>query len=78
MPRGDRAGDPRYRSGKLADPEFRRERARKAAAAVHSIDAKIRAVVESAPMLSPEQVDRIRRALPPVAAPADQDGGRVA
>lgn len=52
-----------YNSGKLADPEFRQERARKAALASHSLDAHVRRLVESAPELSPEQRDRIAVAL---------------
>lgn len=61
---------PAYR-GKLADPEFRRERARKAATARTSTEAHIRALVDAAPRLTPEQADRLRSLLPPQHAPAD-------
>jgi hypothetical protein len=42
-------------SGKLADPVFRVERARKAAQASHGADAHIRALVNAAPPLTAEQ-----------------------
>jgi len=56
---------------KLADPAWRHERARKAAAARHSLDARIAALVRSAPKLTPEQAARLRTLLP---APAGGDG----
>lgn len=57
-------------SGKLADPEFRRERARKAAKARTSLDHHVQAVIDRAPALTAEQIERLRALLP--AAP---DGG---
>jgi hypothetical protein len=50
-------------TGKLADPSFRRERARKAAAARLSIDHHIDKVVEAGPTLTTEQLDRLRQAV---------------
>lgn len=61
-----RGPNPYYSSGKLADPEFRRERASKAARAAHTIDAHIRAIVRSAPGLTAEQAEKLRALLPPV------------
>jgi hypothetical protein len=46
--------------GKMADPEFRKKRAEKAAAARHSLDTYIAAIVDRAPELTPEQVARLR------------------
>lgn len=46
-------------AGRLADPEFRHRRAVTAALARTSVDAHIRALVERAPSLTPEQRDRI-------------------
>jgi hypothetical protein len=51
-------------------PEFRTARARKAAAASHGAAGAISRFLRALPELSPEQIDVIRRALPP--AP---DGG---
>lgn len=48
-----------YYSGKLADPEFRRERARNASLARNTVDAHIRALVEAAPPLTTEQKARL-------------------
>ena len=58
-------------SGKLADPQFRHERAVKAALARHSPDALIAALVRSAPALTAEQAARLRALLP---APEAGDG----
>jgi hypothetical protein len=58
--------------GKLADPEWRRARARKARAAQSTPDAHIRALVEAAPELTPEQVAQLRTLLH--AGTADGDG----
>ena len=44
---------------KLADPEWRRWRARKAAQARTTIDHHIDAIVAAAPELTPEQKDRL-------------------
>jgi hypothetical protein len=49
--------------GKEDDPEFRRERARRAAVASHSTDAVLRRFVRRIPDLTPEQIDTVRRAL---------------
>jgi hypothetical protein len=46
-------------SGKLADPTFRVERARKAAQASHTLDAYIKAIVNRAPELTPAQRARL-------------------
>jgi len=46
---------PRPVTGKLSDPAWRHERARKAALARASTDAHIRALVEQAPPLTAEQ-----------------------
>lgn len=62
-------------TGKLADPEFRRERARKAAKARTTPDAHIQALVDSAPSLTAEQAERLRSLLPPA---DDADGGEQA
>lgn len=45
--------------GKLADPEFRRERAKKASEAAHGIDRAVERVVAGWPDLTPEQKDRL-------------------
>lgn len=50
-------------AGKLADPEFRRERARRASAARNSVDAHIRALVNAAPPLTDAQKDQLRALL---------------
>ena len=62
--------------GKLADPEWRTERARKAVntrwrkqrdrQAVDAINNAVAKVVEAAPALTDEQIDRLRQLLPPV------------
>lgn len=41
-------------------PEWRRERARKGAAARHSLDTYVNAIVKRAPELTPEQVAKLR------------------
>jgi hypothetical protein len=58
-------------TGRLADPEFRRERASKAGRARTSVDYHIQKLIESAPTPTPEQAERLRAWLPPVA----EDGG---
>lgn len=50
-------------TGKLADPEFRKRRAQAAAAARHSLDVYVRAVVRDAPKLTDEQVSELRAAI---------------
>lgn len=52
-------------NGKLADPAFRHERARKAARARTSIDHYVRAIVDRAPELTDEQRARLAALLPP-------------
>lgn len=65
--------------GKVADPAFRTERARKAALASHKSAALVTRFVKALPKLTPEQIETIRRALPPVTAlTADASGGRRA
>jgi len=51
-------------SGKLADPEFRAERARNASQAAHSLSTHVRVIVRNAGKLTPEQLDMIRGLLP--------------
>lgn len=60
---------PTYR-GKLADPGFRVERGQKAATARDSVDNHIREIVEAAPTLTAEQLDRLRGLLPAANLPA--------
>ncbi len=50
-------------NGRLADPEFRHRRAVAAATARTTLEAHIRAVVDRAPELSPEQCDQLARLL---------------
>lgn len=52
-------------TGKLADPAWRAERARKAAAARTTTDAHIKAVVDRASDLTPAQRERLALALHP-------------
>jgi hypothetical protein len=49
--------------GKLADPQWRHERARKAALARTSIDAHIKSIVDRAPELTAAQKDQLRTLL---------------
>lgn len=51
-------------TGKLADPEYRHQRAVKAARSRTTPDAHIDALVRSAPPLSPEQAQKLRSLLP--------------
>ena len=55
-----------------ADPEYRHKRARKAAAARHSLDAYIRSIVDRAPELTPAQRDRLAVVLRTGRAPDEQ------
>jgi hypothetical protein len=50
-------------SGRLADPQFRSQRARDAALASHSIGAHVRAVIRGKDLLTPEQLAEIREAV---------------
>ena len=50
-------------TGRLADPEFRKERARKASAARNSVDSHIKALVAAAPPLTESQKDQLRALL---------------
>jgi len=52
--------------GKLADPEFRTQRARRAGKASQTAAAHITRFLAKLPELTPEQIETIRRALPPV------------
>lgn len=45
-------------------PEERHERAKKAAAARHSVDTTIKQLVEAAPELTAEQIEKLRSLLP--------------
>lgn len=72
---------PKQFRGKLADPEWRRERARRAGVARQSLDAHIAAVVRRAPALTPEQIARLRAVLAdPMASgtPAAGENGSAA
>lgn len=51
-----------------ASPEVRRERAQKARAAQLSIDHYVQKVVDSAPELTPEHIDKLRTLLRPAGA----------
>lgn len=57
--------------GDLSDPEFRRERAIKAARASHSIDAHIRAIVNRSAELTAEHAAILRLLLAPVPAESE-------
>jgi hypothetical protein len=61
--------------GDITDPEFRRERAAKAAGAAHSIDSYVRRIVAHADELTPEHSAILGPLLPPVPAKADANGG---
>jgi hypothetical protein len=50
-------------ASKLSDPEWRAERARKAAAARHSVDTYIDSIVAKAPELTAEQKSRLSNLL---------------
>lgn len=52
-------------TGSLADPEFRRERARKAALARTTIDAHIAAIEKDADNLTTQQRDRLAEVVRP-------------
>lgn len=58
--------------GSITDPEFRTERARRAGRVSQSAAGLITRFVNAIPTLTPEQIETVRRALPPVT----QDGGR--
>lgn len=62
-------------SGKLADPEFRAQRARKAGAASHGLSAHVRAVVRNAGRLTPEDAELLRSLLPAPGRGRTGDGG---
>jgi hypothetical protein len=61
----------RQYTGKLADPDFRRERARKASLARNTVDAHIRALVDAAPPLTAEQRDKLAMLLRPTVGGLD-------
>jgi hypothetical protein len=65
----------RRQGGKVLDPEWCRERARRARAAHDHPDRLIRLLVESAPQLTTEQAEQLRALLP---APSTVDGGDAA
>lgn len=58
-------------TGKLADPDFRRERARNASLARNTVDAHIRALVDAAPPLTAEQRDQLALLLRPTTGGPD-------
>jgi len=53
-------------TGSTKDPEFRHRRAVIAGRASHTVDALITKLVNRADELTPDHVERIRAALPPV------------
>jgi hypothetical protein len=53
-------------TGSITDPEFRRRRAAHAAKTRTSVDHYIEKVVEAAPTLTADQVERLRSLLAPV------------
>lgn len=53
-------------AGKLADPEFRRQRAANAARSRTTTDAHVRAVIARAGQLTAEHIAELRAILPPV------------
>ena len=52
-------------NGKLADPEVRIARARRAAQASHTGAGTVRRFLNHLDELTPEQIETVRRALPP-------------
>ncbi|MQA01739.1 MAG: hypothetical protein GEV07_03065 [Streptosporangiales bacterium] len=67
---------PYSETGLLADPEFRTERARKAAVASNGAKGVITRFLGKLPELTDEQIETVRRALPPVDRnTADHQGG---
>jgi hypothetical protein len=62
-------------SGKLADPEFRKRRAKNAAETRTTLDHYVTKLVEAAPRLSPEQRSRLALVLRPSGT---SDGPEVA
>jgi hypothetical protein len=60
-------------TGTITDPDFRRRRASHAAKARTSLDYYVQQVVDRAPALTDEQVDRLRGLLPPAGEPQPQD-----
>lgn len=52
-------------TGTITDPAFRTERARNAAAASNGVQGTITRFLRALPELSDEQIETIRRALPP-------------
>ena len=57
-----------------ADPAYRRARAKKAAERRHSLDTYIKSIVDRAPELTPEQIDRLTALL----RTPDDSGGAAA
>jgi hypothetical protein len=62
-------------AGKLADPQFRTQRARRAGKASQSAAAHITRFLAKLPELTPEQIETVRRALPPVKVEAGDGPG---
>jgi hypothetical protein len=63
--------------GDLTDPDFRHERASKAARAANSIDTLVRRIARHADELTAEHAAVLRPLLPPVPAESDADGRGV-
>jgi hypothetical protein len=63
---------PYSETGLLADPHFRTERARRAAAASNSGKGAITRFLRALPELTDEQIETVRRALPPSSARYDR------
>jgi hypothetical protein len=60
-------------SGKLADPEFRKRRAKNAAETRTTLEHYVTKLVEAAPRLSAEQKSRLAIALLPAGASDDRE-----
>jgi hypothetical protein len=65
--------NPRTAGGKLADPQFRRDRAVKAGRASQSLDSYIGRIVDRAPELTPEQRDKLATLLRPGRTPVERE-----
>lgn len=69
----------RPQGGKVLDPEWRRERAKIASDAAHSIDRYIDSIVDRAPELTAEQKAKLAELVKPyLGVAAREDGGESA
>ena len=59
--------------GKLADPEVRKARAKKASDAAHTVSTYVRQVVARAPDLTTEDAELLRSILPPAPKAGNSD-----